>query len=134
VLLVFCAMACERDGGRTVTVEFRSAQGIQGGRPVYFAGVEIGKTGSPTIISGKAHVPVYLFRSQRNAVAPGSVFLIADDPNDHGASCLVGHALNYPTPTVAGSPEVYQGVSSQLELAVLIGADRAKEFWEKLKQ
>ena len=126
--------ACQQIGGRTISVEFENAEGLRGGEHVYFSGVEIGRTGSPEIVQGHARVPVHLFRSQRNAVAPGSVFAVTADPRDDKALCLQGYAVHFPTPEPAGEEQVYHGVSSEVELAVLIGVDRAREFWEKLKQ
>jgi MlaD protein len=126
--------ACQQIGGRTISVEFENAEGLRGGEHVYFSGVEIGRTGAPQIVQGRARVPVYLYRNQRDAVTPGSVFIVTEDPRKEKTLCLEGYAVHFPTPTTPGTEQVYHGVSSEVELAVLLGADRARELWEQLQQ
>lgn len=125
---------CDWIGGRTVMVEFQSADGIEGGQPVYFAGVKIGKTGSPTIVKGHARVPVYLSRSQRDALPVGAVFAIGDDPNQVGSRCLLGYAVSAVPLRAENGAEIYQGVSNELELALLLGAEKARELMEQLQR
>lgn len=124
---------CDRIGGRTVMVEFSSAEGLPGGRPVYFAGVQIGSTGAPAIVAGKARVPVHLHRKHREAVTSGAVFAIANDPAESGARCLQGYAVGTAPRDENGTP-IYQGVTNELELALLLGAEKARELMEQFKQ
>jgi hypothetical protein len=134
VLALIAVAGCDRIGGRTVMVEFRSAEGLDSGRPVYFAGVKVGETGSPTIVKGQARVPVYLSRRHRDALPSGAVFAVGDDPNNPSKRCLLGYAVSTVPHRAEDDTEVYQGVSSEVELALLIGAEQAREFMEKLKR
>lgn len=133
-LFVMALDGCDRIGGRTVMVEFRSAEGLDSGRPVYFAGVKVGETGSPTIVKGQARVPVYLSRRHRDALPSGAVFAVGDDSNNPSKRCLLGYAVSTVPHRAEDDTEVYQGVSSEVELALLIGAEQAREFMEKLKR
>lgn len=96
-LCLMTVEGCDRIGGRTVMVEFRSAEGVESGRPVYFVGVKVGDTGAPVVVNGHARVPVYLSRRQRDALPAGAVFAIGDDPNNPSTRCLLGYAVSVAT-------------------------------------
>ena len=134
LLALLAVAACDRIGGRTVMVEFNSAGGVRSGERVYFAGVEVGRTGSPSIVKGKARVPVNLFRSQRDALPAGAVFAVGDDPRKPGTQCLQGYAVAAVPHRAEDDTEVYQGVSNEFELTLLLGAQKAREFMEQLNR
>ena len=131
-LLALANFGCESIGGRTVYTEFRNAEGLQSDRPVYVAGVQIGDTGTPRSVAGKARVPVRIWRSQRDALPAGSIFAIAPDPNAQNDPCLIVFDIPGVSPRFEGNEEIYSGASSELELALLMGADKAREIWELL--
>lgn len=124
--------ACEYLGGRTVLVEFESAEGITKSQAVYFAGVRVGKTGTPVIVTGRARVPVHLLRRNRDALPTDAVFATSDDPNEPGRRALVGYAVSVLPARVEDGVPVYHGVSCELELAVLVGAAKARELFEEI--
>lgn len=140
ILLLLAALsllttsACERIGGKTIQVEFRSAEGIGKDQPVYFAGVRIGWTGEPSIIEGRAMVPAYLARRHRDALPIGCVFVITEDPNKPGERALVGHDVGSIQRQMKDGTEVYPGVGNEVELALMIGAQKAKDFWKVFEQ
>src|ERR1035441_4563976 len=83
---------CQTVGGRTITVELRSSEGLRNGDSVYLAGVQIGESGGPTVVDGKSHVPVQLYRQHKDAVPAGTVFLITGDDKRTDHKCLIGYA------------------------------------------
>jgi hypothetical protein len=127
-IMLFATLGCQSIGGRTVLVEFQSADGIASGQPVYFAGVQVGATKEPVIVHGRARVPVRLWRRYRDALPDKAVFLFGDDPNQAGARALLGYAAGIVPRRVEDGADLYQGVSCELELAVLIGAEKAKRL------
>lgn len=128
VILVSAHGGCQSIGGRTVLVEFQSAEGIVDGQPVYFAGIQVGATKEPLVVHGRARVPVRLWRSYRNALPDTAAFLLGDDPNHAGTRALLGYAAGIVPRRVENGIDLYQGVSCELELAVLIGAEKAKRL------
>lgn len=131
-LLWLGVAGCQSIGGRTVYAEFASLEGLSDGRPVYFAGVQIGTTGDPVIVQGKAQLPVHMYRSQADALPAGVVFAITEDPKQPGARCLQGYAVSSVRRREVDGKEIYQGVSNELELALIVGAEHAKDLWEAL--
>jgi hypothetical protein len=126
--------ACEYLGGRTVLVEFQSVEGITENQAIYFAGVRIGKTGTPVIVAGRARVPVHLLRRNREALPMDAVFAISEDPNVPGARALVGYAVGVLQARVEDGLPVFRGVSCELELAVLVGAAKARELFGEIRR
>lgn len=127
-IALFATVGCQSIGGRTVFVEFQSAEGIVSGQPVYFAGVQVGVTQEPLIVHGRARVPVRLWRRYRDALPDIAVFLLGDDPNQTGTRALLGYAAGIVPRRVENGTDLYQGVSCELELAVLVGAEKAKRL------
>jgi hypothetical protein len=130
--LLLATMACEQIGGRTVEVEFSSAEGMKSGRPVYLAGVQIGTSGAPVIVGGKARVSVGIWRTHRDALPAGAVFAIAPDPAAPSTRCLIVYEVASAKPRDENGTMIYPGASSELELALLVGVQRAREFWQAL--
>jgi len=128
---LFIAAACDRIGGRRVEVEFRTAEGISGGEAVYLAGVRIGTTGEPTLVGGRARVPVNLDRKHKNSLAAGAVFLIKADPADARKLSLTAAACGNGG-RIKQSEELYKGASNRLEFIALCGAEQAKQLFEEL--
>ena len=125
--------ACSKITGRSVTVEFRDASGITGGEKVYLSGVAIGSTGSPGLKSGKAQVPVTLDREHKDALLPGTIFLVKRDPQRLDRNCLI--AFTDAAKDAPGvSQETYSGASSYLELIGMLGAEKAKQLYDHLAQ
>lgn len=122
---VLGSAACQRIGGRSVTVEFRSAPEVRQGDAVYVAGVRIGEVCRIAVTRGTAQVSVRIDRRHRNALASGMIFLLGRDDAEPGRSCLVGYVLRRQEP-VAQSDGVYPGVSSRLELLLRLGDDAAR--------
>jgi hypothetical protein len=125
---------CDSLGGRTVTVEFASAAGILPGQPVFFAGVVVGETREPTVVAGRATVPVRLWRQQRDALPHGAAFAVGTAPDGSGRACLVGYDLGADAVPVGRTPYSYPGFASELELTLVVGVQRAREFWEALEK
>lgn len=124
---------CDYLAGRTVSVEFASAPGIQAEEPVYFAGVLVGKTGEPQIVQGKVHVPVQLMRRHKDALPKTTAFAISTVPDGSEERCLVGHDVGAVLPVDAvGADGVYRGFATEFELTLLVGAKKAKDFFESL--
>lgn len=126
--------ACEYMGGRTVLVEFQSGEGISADQAVYFAGVHVGKTGTPGIVAGQVRVPVHLLRRNRDALPRDAVFASSDDPNESGKRALVGYAVSVLPARIEDGAPIYRGVSCELELAVLVGAAKARELFEEMRR
>ena len=134
VAALMLVTACDYIGGNTVQVEFQSAEGIARNQAVYFAGVRVGKTGTPVIIAGRVHVPVYLLCRNRDALPMDAVFASSDDPSEPGKRALVGYAVSVLPARVEDGVSVYHGVSCELELAVLVGAAKARELFEEMRR
>ena len=129
-----CALllSCDRIGGRTIAVEFRDAQGLRGGESVYLAGVKIGRvTGEPSLVKGRAQVPVLLARKSKDGVPAGSVFLLTADRSEPRKQCLVAYSLGSAAPPIDGAEAIYVGVSNRAELLLMIGAEKANELWQE---
>lgn len=122
---------CNRFGGRTVSVEFRSAEGLRGGEAVYLAGVRVGTSGEPKLVRGRAVVPVTLHRRHKDAVPAGTVFLLKPDPQDARRFCLAGAVC---AGEVMGqqSPGSYRGARNQIEFIAICGSARAAEILKEL--
>jgi hypothetical protein len=135
LLLAFVVggIGCKSFGGPTVVVEFLSADGVDTNEAVYFAGVRVGETGDATVVGGRARVPIYLARRQRRAIPNGAVFVIGDDPNISGRHALLGYAVTTTQARIEDGIPVYRGLSCELELAVLLGAEKAKELMDAMK-
>ena len=124
---------CDRIGGRSITVEFRDAEGVRGGDAVYLAGVKIGQvTDQPSVANGRVRVPVLIGRKHKDGVPAGSVFLLKTDPNDSTRKCLVGYFLTPGSPPAGGAAALYMGASNRAELVLMLGADKAGKLWEEL--
>lgn len=134
LLAIVAGAACDYLGGDTIFIEFASAEGIEKGDAVYFAGVEVGQTGSATVVGGHAQVPVYLTRQQRDALPRAAVFVVGDDPTRPGLRALLGYAVASVQARTEDGRLVYQGLSCDLELAVLLGAEKARELMEAMKR
>ena len=136
VLLTSAALVaqpgCERIGSRTVQAEFRSVEGLGSERPVYLAGVQIGTTGVPIVVDGRAQVPIRIWHSQRDALPLDSVFAIATDPNLPSELCLIVYEVPSLIPRDENGTQVFPGASTEMELAVLIGVEKARALWELL--
>ena len=124
---------CQRLGGRTVRVEFRSVEGILGGEVVYLAGIAIGETGEPRLVEGHAVVPVMLFRPHRDALPPNAVFLLKSDRIREGRNCLTVYRGS-PDRTPPARREVFSGASNRFELILLLGAELADQTWKETVQ
>ena len=124
---------CDRICGGTITVVFRSADGVRGGESVYLGGVQVGKTGSPKVVDGKARVPVRLFPRHRQALTPATIFILKEDPSRSDRVCLVGHALAKGGAGDEVEKNVYLGVRNEGELIFLIGASAAEGLLERMK-
>jgi hypothetical protein len=125
---------CQSIGGRTVLVDFQSAEGIASGQPAYFAGVQVGTTKDPTVVEGRARIPVRLWRRYRDALPVSAVFAVGDDPNQPTSRALLGYPVGTIPRRLENGVEVYQGVSCELELAVLIGAEKARELMNAIQR
>ncbi|MGC8795190.1 MAG: MlaD family protein [Bryobacteraceae bacterium] len=122
---------CSRIGGRTIGVEFRSAEGLRGGEAVYLAGVRVGTAHEPRLESGHAVVPVTIYRQHKDAVPAGTVFLLKRDPQDASRFALAGAVCSSGSPGQK-PPETYQGVRNQIEFLAVCGAAKAAELYEEL--
>lgn len=129
--LLTLAHACDYVGGRAVTVDFASADGVHSGMPVYFAGVQVGKTGDPDVVAGRAVVQVRLARRFVDALPPGAVFVVQAGFGRPEDARLVGYDLAGRVPRAANG--AYPGFSSELEMAVLVGTATAQELWRQLE-
>lgn len=122
---------CDYLGGRTIAVEFSSAAGIREDLPVYFAGVLVGKTGEPRLVRGKAQVPVVLMRQHSDALVPSTVFALSRVPGTENEPCLVAHDVGAVLPeNMIARSDLYHGFTNEFELAMVVGAAKAKEFLE----
>jgi hypothetical protein len=131
--LLFLLGGCDRALGKKVYVDFRAAEGFDGGESVYLAGIRIGTTGDPELVGGHARVPVYLSLKRKDALPDGAVFVVQDDSNKQSAKCLVAYDLGEVVGKQRKEPGVYPGASSPLEAAIVIGAEAAKRLMEQLK-
>jgi hypothetical protein len=122
---------CDYVGGRTVMVDFASADGVEEDTGVYFAGVQVGKTGVPDIVAGRAHVPVYLTRRHKEALPQGAVFVLEGDPLRPGVPRLSGYDLG--DAVSRRTDGLYPGFTSELEMALVVGAATARELWRQLE-
>jgi len=129
VVPLFCG--CQSVGGRTITVEFRSSEGLRGGDAVYLAGVQIGETSEPTVVAGKSRVPVALYRKHKDAVPAGTVFLLTTDEKRPERKCLVGYGAVLSSKGKE-SPGIYSGAANWIELVALVGAEKAKELVRRI--
>jgi hypothetical protein len=130
-VLVLIAAGCDYVGGRTVTVDFASADGVEEGTGVYFAGVQIGETGEPDIVAGRAHVPVHVTRRHKEALPQGAVFVLEEDPLRPGVPRLSGYDLGDGVPRRTDG--LYPGFTSEIEMALVVGAATARELWRQLE-
>lgn len=125
--------ACTYIGGKKVSVDFRDAEGLRGGEAVYVAGVKIGRVSDePSLVNGRARVPVQLSRRNKDGVPAGSVFLLKADPNDPRKQCLVAYSLGSGAPAREGPEPIYVGVSNRAELLLMLGAEKANKFWGEM--
>ena len=122
---------CQTVGGRTITVEFRSSEGLRSGDSVYLAGVQIGEAGEPTVVAGKSHIPVQLYRKHKDAVPAGTVFLITGDEKRMGHKCLTGYGAVLANGDKVSS-EIFPGATNWIELVALVGAEKAKGLADRL--
>jgi len=122
---------CERMAGRSITVEFRNAEGLRGGEAVYVAGVRVGTAGKPELSAGHAIVPVTLSRQHKDAVPAGTVFLLKHDPQDSSRFALAG-AVCSESPPGQQPPRSYRGARNRLEFVGMCGAAKAAEIFEEL--
>jgi hypothetical protein len=132
-LLVLRLSGCERMAGRSITVEFRNAEGLRGGEAVYLAGVRVGTAGKPKLSAGHAIVPVTISRRHRDAVPGGTVFLLKRDPQDSSRFALTGVVCSE-TPPGQQPPRSYRGARNRLEFLGMCGAAKAAEIFEELIQ
>jgi hypothetical protein len=134
VFVAFAALVgCDRIGGRTITVEFRNAEGVRGGEAVYIAGVKVGRvTDEPSLVNGRARVSVLISRKNKHGVPAGTVFLLKADPSEPSKQCLVAYSLGSGPAPPEGSEASYVGVSSRAELLFMMSAEKATKFWEGL--
>jgi len=128
--LAVCLAACDYIGGKTITVDLSSVNGVQAGDEVFFAGVQIGRTGTPDVVAGRAKIPVHLLRRHENALPDGAVFVVkAGDAQDQSTK-LVGYDLGK---SVTRAPDgSYPGFSNELEMAMALGASLAQDFWKMI--
>ncbi len=125
-------LGCGRIGGRTITVDFRNAEGVHGGQAVYSAGVKIGQvTDEPSLVNGRARVPVLVGRRDKDGIPADAVFLVKTDPNDPTKQCLVAYSLGSGNPRPADSDAPYIGVSNSAELLLMLGTEKATKLWEE---
>src|ERR1019366_8585204 len=122
---------CETVGGRTITVEFRSSEGLRSGDSVYLAGVQIGESGEPAVVAGKSHVPVQLYRKHKDAVPTGTVFLSTGDEKRPDHKCLIGYGAVLADSGKVSS-EMFPGATNWIELVALVGAEKAKGLANRL--
>ena len=125
---LFSLSGCKTLGGKSIEVEFSSAPGLTSGGNVYLQGVPIGSSGSPTLVAGKVRVPVTIFRANKEAIAPGAVFLISDDSAQPGKKCLVAYQFSGGVAPASQSPQVYQGASGWLEVIMIVGKEKADQI------
>jgi len=128
---LFIAAACDRIGGRRVSVEFRNAEGLRGGEAVYLAGVRVGTAGKPELSAGHAIVPVTISRQHKDALPAGTVFLLKRDPQDSSRFALAG-AVCSESPPGQQPPRSYRGARNRLEFLGMCGAAKAAEIFEEL--
>lgn len=127
--------ACGGIGGRTIVVEFSDAGGVRGGEAVYISGVRVGETDSPSVAQGQVQVRVRLLRKHKDSVAPGTVFLIKKDPEAEQRVCLIGYAVGAgKSPEAEAPPATYRGAGNELELALILGAEMARQVWNQLSE
>ncbi len=134
LFVAFAALlGCDRVGGRSITVEFRNAEGISGGEAVYLAGVKIGHVSDgPALLNGKARVPVLITRKNKDSVPGGTIFLLKADPSEPEKQCLVAYSPGSNTESPKGSGAVYVGVTNRAELLLMMSSEKANKFWEEL--
>ena len=132
-VLLVAFSGCQTVGGRTITVEFRSSEGLRSGDSVYLAGVQIGESGEPTVVAGKSHVPVQLYRKHKDAVPAGTVFLLTADEKRSGQKCLIGYGADLANSGTAVA-EVFLGATNWVELVTMVGAEKAKGLINRLAQ
>ncbi len=132
--LLVAVLACQRFGGRTVVVEFRSAEGIESGLAVSSAGTQIGITRKTTIVGGRAQVSVQLHRDHNDALPTSAVFVLAKDSENPEKNRLVVYDMTAVSPDLESGPERYQGFRSVVELALVVGAEKAQKIWENVSQ
>jgi hypothetical protein len=130
-VFLLCVVGCARIGGRSISVAFRSAEGLRGGEAVYLAGVRIGEAHEPKLVSGRAVVPVTIYRQYKDAVPAGTVFVLKRDPRDANRFALAGTTCSS-APPGQKPPELYRGVRNQREFLAVCGAAKAAELYEEL--
>lgn len=133
VALAISFSGCQAIGGRTITVEFRSSEGLHSGDAVYLAGVQIGESGEAAVVGGKSHVPVQLYRKHKDAVPAGTVFLISTDEKQPDRKCLIGYGAVLSNGG-AGSNAMFPGATNWIELVAIVGAEKAKSLVNRLNQ
>jgi MlaD protein len=125
-------VGCNRIGGRTITVEFRNAEAVHAGEAVYLAGVKIGQVSDePSLVNGRARVPVLIDRRNKDGVPGDAVFLVKADPTEPTRQCLVAYSLGSGDPRPADSNSPYVGVSNSAELMLTLGAEKANKLWKE---
>jgi hypothetical protein len=124
-------VACQSIGGRTTHVEFRSSEGLQSGDRVYLAGVEIGTADEAAVVAGVSSVPVQLYRRHKDAVPPGTVFLLTSDEHRPPHKCLIGFGAALAA-KADPSKTTFKGASNWIELAALIGQDKIDRLRNQL--
>ena len=129
---LFAASGCDTLGGRTVIIDFASAEGIEAGMPVFFAGVRVGETGDPVVVTGRAAIPVRLPRRHRDALPTGAAFAVGITPDGNDRRCLIGYDLGLAVGFPDREPDTYPGFASEFELTLLVGVHQTREFWEAL--
>jgi hypothetical protein len=132
-LLATAFSGCQTVGGRTITVKFRSSEGLRSGDAVYLAGVQVGECGAPAVAVGKSNVPVQLYRKHKDAVPAGTVFLLTADEKRSGQKCLIGYGADLANSGTAVA-EVFLGATNWVELVTMVGAEKAKGLINRLAQ
>lgn len=134
-IVVLCVLAvigcgCDRFLGDRIEVSFRNVEGLNSGDAVYLAGVRIGTTGTPLARDGRAIIPVYV-RNLKMLPAKGAVFFLTNDLNRQGSKRLVVISLGS-DPSVITRERAYNGASTELELAALVGSAKARQILSDL--
>lgn len=128
--LVCGSLACGPLGGRTVVIAFDRAEGLRGGEPVVYAGQRVGVAEAPALVDGAVRVRVRLTAAGADGLPPGAVFIPRDDRARPGSRYLEGFDVGVRPDSSATPPYDHRGVANELELALLVGVDRARSLWE----
>lgn len=127
-----CALlsACELMPAKPVHVVFKRLDGVHGGERVTLGGQRIGTTASPIVADGVVRVPVHLDYRQRRALPAGAVFIVRGPASPDTTFSL--EVLDAGLATDSTDTQTYRGVASEIELALLVGAERAQGLWRSV--